>query len=277
MELGQCEHLLLQRENGFLSIYFDRPHVRNAMNLEMVRELSRVLMAVSESDEIRAVILRGSGGHFCAGGDIKDMAAAADRSRHAEMGADEDPFFELNRAFGDLLCLTDRLPQVVIAVLEGNVLGGGFGLACVSDVALCHVEARFGLPETGLGIPPAQIAPFVVRRIGLTQARYLALTGLRFRGREALRLGLVHRVASDEAGLKAELEAVCEGIRHCGPQANSVTKRLMLQVGQVPLETLLDDAARAFSSCIRGEEGQEGTRAFSQKRKPIWAEPPPSS
>lgn len=268
MEVGQCDHLLLHRDRAFLSIIFDRPQVRNAMNLEMVHELERVMKAVAASDEIRAVILRGAHGHFCAGGDVKDMVQANER---LQQDPNSDPFFELNRAFGRLLCLVDQLPQTVICVLEGSVLGGGFGLVCVSDVAISLVNAKFGLPETGLGIPPAQIAPFVVRRIGLTQARYLALVGPWFQGDEALRLGLVHRLAEDGEALKRELDQVLGSLAMRGPQANAATKKLMHAVGTKPLEDLLDDAAHAFSEAIRGAEGREGTQAFAQKRKATWA------
>ncbi|CAM2010310.1 enoyl-CoA hydratase/isomerase family protein [Acanthopleuribacter pedis] len=268
MEVGQCDHLLLQRDRAFLSVVFDRPQVRNAMNLEMVHELERVMKAVAASDEIRAVILRGAHGHFCAGGDVKDMVQAQERQ---QQDPQSDPFYALNRAFGRLLCLVDALPQTVICVLEGSVLGGGFGLACVSDVAICLANAKFGLPETGLGIPPAQIAPFVVRRIGLTQARYLALVGPWFQGDEALRLGLVHRVATDADGLKKELDQVLTALASRGPKANAVTKQLMHRVGSKPINDLLDDAAHAFSEAIRGPEGREGTLAFAQKRKPKWA------
>ncbi len=186
---------LLVREEGFaLHITLNRPESRNAMSLQMTQELRAVFSAIEGSDDIRAVILRGSNGHFCAGGDIKDMAGA--RMRAAESGNDE-AYAELNRAFGHLMTQVDCAPQVVITLLEGAVLGGGFGLACVSDIAIATESAQFGLPETSLGVIPAQIAPFVVKRIGMTHARRLALSGARFTGAEALRLGIVHHSVPD--------------------------------------------------------------------------------
>ena len=140
---------LLVREEGFaLHITLNRPESRNAMSLQMTQELRAVFSAIEGSDDIRAVILRGSNGHFCAGGDIKDMAGA--RMRAAESGNDE-AYAELNRAFGHLMTQVDCAPQVVITLLEGAVLGGGFGLACVSDIAIATESAQFGLPETSLG------------------------------------------------------------------------------------------------------------------------------
>ena len=118
---------------------------------------------------------------------------------------------------------------------------------------------------------PAQIAPFVVERIGLTQARRLGVCGGRFKGEEAARLGLVHFVEQDEAGLQTKLDEVLGQIRNCAPGANAVTKAIMLQVGQMDMDQVLDHAAAEFSACIRGEEGVEGTTAFVEKRAPSWA------
>jgi isohexenylglutaconyl-CoA hydratase len=141
----------------------------------------------------------------------------------------------------------------------------------VADVALCLRDARFGLPETGLGLIPAQIAPFVVQRIGLTQARRLMLTGARFDGVEAARLGLAHEVCEDALALEAALEATLTQIRRCAPLANGATKRLLLSVRGKPLADVLDDAALVFAAASLGEEAREGTLAFVEKRLPKWA------
>ncbi len=267
MQLPDTTDLQLRADGPFLQVTLNRPACRNAMSLAMVRELMAVFEAVREDASCRAVVLRGAGGHFCAGGDIKDMAGA----RAAAQQSEGDPYYELNREFGRALQQAERIPQVLVAVTEGAVLGGGFGLCCVSDVALSHADAQFGLPETSLGLPPAQIAPFVVKRIGLTRARRLALTGARFDGRRARELGIVHEVAESTTALDALLAETLEQVRRCAPRANAVTKELMLNVGQVALDELLDGAAHAFSAAVRGDEGTEGTLAFVQKRKARWA------
>lgn len=254
---------------GVLHVTLHRPEVRNAMSLRMVGELEAVLDAVKDRRDVRVLVLRGAGGHFCAGGDIRDMAAA--RGPAPEPG-DPDPAAQVNRAFGTVITKVDRAPQAVVAVLEGAVLGGGLGLACVADVAIARADARLGLPETGLGLPPAQIAPFLVRRLGLSQARRLAVTGGRFDGRVALAIGLVHAVAEDDAGLQQQLDRVLADIRRCAPGAIAATKHLMLQVGAVDHERLLDEGAARFAEAVRGPEGAEGTMAFLQKRAPVWAE-----
>jgi isohexenylglutaconyl-CoA hydratase len=267
MTLPTTDTLLLREDGPFLHVTLNRPDARNAMSLAMVNELMAVFEAIADNSGTRAVILRGSNGHFCAGGDIKDMAGA----RMKAASGDADAYFQLNRRFGEMITLANRLPQVLVTVIEGAVLGGGFGLACISDVAIATEDAQFGLPETGLGVIPAQIAPFVVQRIGLTQARRLALTGARFNGSEAARLGIVHE-AVPAAELDSRLDATLKQIRRCAPHANRVTKQLVLAVGEQPLENLLDQAARNFAAAVGSEEGAEGTMAFVQKRLPNWAE-----
>src|SRR5690606_11913758 len=148
-----------------LHITLNRPDSRNAMRLAMVHELRAVLESVRHDTSVRALVLRGAGGHFCAGGDIKDMASARAKG--------PDAYRELNRGLGAMLEEAQSAPQVVVSVLEGAVLGVVFGLACVSDIAIDAETSKFGLPEATLGILPARIAPFVVKRVGLTQARGL--------------------------------------------------------------------------------------------------------
>ncbi|TWC39048.1 isohexenylglutaconyl-CoA hydratase [Pseudomonas sp. SJZ079] len=262
--LPTCDTLLLKLETGVLHITLNRPDSRNAMSLAMVAELRAVLTSVRTALDVRALVLRGAGGHFCAGGDIKDMASA----RSAGAAA----YRELNRAFGSLLEEAQCVPQVLIAVLEGAVLGGGFGLACVSDIAIARADAKFGLPETSLGVIPAQIAPFVVKRIGLTQTRRLALTAARFDGVEAARLGLVHFSEADDHALDRRLDETLEQIRQCAPGANAATKALLLASDSAPLGALLDQAAEQFAAAVTGAEGSEGTLAFVQKRTPNWAQ-----
>lgn len=266
------QSLVLRHESsGVLHVTLNRPQARNAMSLAMVAELTAVLGAVLDRRDVRVLVLRGAAGNFCAGGDIKDMAAA--RMRPPQPGG-PDPVAEVNRAFGRMITAMDRAPQAVVAVLEGAVLGGGMGLACIADVAIARADATLGLPETGLGLPPAQIAPFLVRRLGLSQARRLAVTGGRFSGEQAHAVGLVHELAHDDEGLHRTLAAVLGQILRCAPGAVAATKHLMLQVGAVELEALLDEAATRFAEQARGPEGTEGMTAFIQKRRPHWVPEP---
>ena len=264
-----CETLLLEKQGPALHVTLNRPEARNAMSLEMVAELATVFRMVEDDASVRAVVLRGAGGHFCAGGDIKDMAGA--RNQKAAEG-EEDPFYRLNRAFGAMIQQVNESAKVVIAVAEGAVMGGGFGLACVSDLAIAGPTAKFAMPETTLGVIPAQIAPFVVQRIGLTQARRLALLGLKLDAAEACSLGIVHQAAKSEEQINELLAEALGRVRQCAPNATAETKALLHRVGHESMAGLLDSAAGKFAAAIRGSEGTEGTMAFMQKRPPKWAQ-----
>jgi len=266
VKLPEYEELLLNVENGVLTITINRPHKRNAMNEAVVKGIMESFDAIAGNLDIRAVVLRGAEGHFCAGGDISGMQGTSSQEE-AERAA-----WEFNRVFGRLCTQVNRAPQVVITMLEGAVLGGGFGLACISDVAIADINAKFGMPETGLGIVPAQIAPFVVMRIGITQARRLALLGERVNGEQARELGIVHYCCDGVAAMEATLKEVLGKLRRCAPAATAATKQLILDVGSADLEQLLDRAADDFTRAINSAEGKEGTGAFVEKRLPSWAQ-----
>jgi isohexenylglutaconyl-CoA hydratase len=159
---------------------------------------------------------------------------------------------------------------VVIILVEGAAIGGGLGLACVADVTLVTADARFRLSETSLGIPPAQIAPFVAERVGLTQARRLMLTGARFKGEEAVALGIAHGVAEDTADLEAQCETILGHIKACAPGANAVTKTILFESLRRPRAEALDFAAEGFAQCMLSPEGLEGVAAFVEKRSASW-------
>lgn len=267
MFLPETPSLLTQIDGGVLQLSINRPEARNAMNEQVLTDLIAIFRSLTSRDDLRAVVIRGAGGNFCAGGDVKDFA----RLRQIQAAPGTDPVAAFNRRFGEMLESVNAATQATIAVAEGAVLGGGFGLACVADVTIAHRDASFGMPETGLGILPAQIAPFVVERIGLSQARRLGVCGARFDGAEAVRIGLAHFVESDAAALDARLAAVLKQILRCAPKANAGTKQIMLAVGKKPLSQVLDDAAISFSAALAGHEAAEGTRAFMGKRLPTWA------
>jgi isohexenylglutaconyl-CoA hydratase len=261
MSQQQFETLVIQDQSPVLRVMLNRPKLANAMNLKMVNELMLVMEKV-EDEHYRILIISGGNGNFCAGGDIKDMQSA---------GADKQALIELNRAFGRLITKADHLPAAVICALEGAVLGGGFGLACVSDLAIAVEKTQFGLPETSLGIIPAQIAQFVVKRIGLTQTRRMALFGNRIKAQEAMSLGLIHQVVDNNEQLEEAVSKAVKLALKCAPQASQVTKALIHNVDKQDIELLLDQAAIDFADAVMGE-GREGGAAFMQKRLPAWAD-----
>jgi isohexenylglutaconyl-CoA hydratase len=270
--LPAFENLLLERRGSRLHVTLNRPDARNALSRDMVHELLAVADLLENDDSTSSVVLRGADGTFCAGGDIKGFMASFNSPPPAP--GEKDSIARGNRDFGTFLSRFEALPQTVVVVVEGAAFGGGLGLMCVGDVVMATADTRFALTETTIGIPPAQIAPFVAARIGVARARRLALTGVRFDGREAVRIGLVDFVCDDGAALEAVLAKLLADINRCAPKANAATKRLLLASVATPRDRLLDDAAEAFAQALRGAEGREGVTAFLEKRRPPWVDAP---
>jgi isohexenylglutaconyl-CoA hydratase len=264
--MPSTEHLILERKGSVLRVWFNRPQAKNSLSPELIDELHAVLDAAAQDKSLRTLILRGKGDVFCAGADLK--GASADQQGGAPT---EDDVARGNRSFGDLMIKLNEQPQTVVMLVEGAAIGGGLGLCCVGDVTIVTRDAKFRLSETSLGIPPAQIAPFVTERVGLTQARRLMLTGARFTGEDAVRYGIGHILAEDSADLDARCNEVLAQIALCAPGANAVTKSIVFEALRRPRAEALDFAARGFARCMLGEEGREGVAAFIEKRKPKWA------
>lgn len=264
VELMDFETLALRRDGPVLHVTLNRPAVRNAMSIAMVRELRVVLAQQELAGTTRVIVLRGAGGHFCAGADLRDLAAA-----RAQLADKPSAVADVNAAFGELCVAYADTGLALVAVLEGTVMGGGFGLACVADVALAGTSVDFRLPETSLGVVPAQIAPFLVERLGFAEAKRLAVTGARLNAKAALDLRLVHEVHAASA-LDRAVAAVLADILNCAPGAVAATKALIRQARFHNAGSMVHDAAEVFSRAALGPEGIEGTTAFLQKRKASW-------
>lgn len=272
----------VQQDKGICTLTLNRPEVRNAMSMAMINELLTALKQAEEDPGVRVIVLRGAGGHFCSGGDISDMAQARmqlaaqqaahhqDPAKSSMKTSSPNPVAQVNAQFGRLCLAFARTPLPVVTVLEGTVMGGGFGLACVSDVTLALDNVAFRLPETSLGVIPAQIAPFLVERLGYAEAKRLSVTGAKVLAQEALTIRLVHEVHASLDALNDALANTVAGIMACGPQAIGQTKQLLAHARLSMPESLIDDAAEMFARAVLSDEGQEGTSAFMQKRKPAW-------
>ncbi|MBL8361753.1 MAG: enoyl-CoA hydratase/isomerase family protein [Rubrivivax sp.] len=246
------------------TVTLNRPQARNAMTMGMVLELHSALEDAEHDGQTRVIVLRGAGGHFSAGADIKEMAAARMR-----LAADSEAIVKTSAAFGDLCVAYSRTPLALVAVPEGTVMGGGFGLTCVADVVVAGETAVFRLPETSLGVVPAQIAPFLVERLGYSEAKRLAVTGGQFDAREALALRLVHEVHAPDA-LDAAVARVVRQILQSAPRALGATKALIARARLHTPESLVPHAAEVFSHAALSEEGTEGQTAFLARRKAKW-------
>jgi len=264
--------VLVSESGTTLTVTLNRPERRNAINDQMLTELTELGDQLKDRvGEIRAVVLRGARETFCAGGDLKgfhDNLTTADRvdpGVRAELATS-------NRRYGAVLDTWDRLPQVVIAAVEGAAMGGGVGLACIADVTIATSYEISSTTETSLGLIPAQIAAFVVSRVGGPNARRLMLTGVPINGYEAHGLGLVDIVADDDLPMSTAIESVLAAVRRCAPEANAVTKAIIHKALTEPREDVLDDAALRFADCVLGAEAQAGLAAFVGHRKPWWRE-----
>ncbi len=267
MTLQKHKTLRLHREGAVLHVTLNRAEVRNAMSVAMIGDLIEALDA-AERNHVRILVLRGVGGHFSAGADLKDMAEA----RATPVTDGKDAVFEMNSAFGHLCARYSGSPLAVVAILEGTVMGGGFGLSCTADVVIARDTVDFRLPETSLGVVPAQIAPFLVERVGYSEARRLAVTGARFGASEAMRIGLVHHVVQNETEIDAIRSRIISDILCCAPQALAEIKKLLRRARLEESGSLIDHAATVFAKAARGSEGAEGLAAFKDKRKPAWGE-----
>ena len=242
------------------------PASRNALSEAMVDALLTACERAAAFADLRGVVLRGAGGHFCAGGSLGGFAKTIGQPLAA---GEADPLVPLNRRFGTLLQALCALPQWLIVAVEGAAMGGGFGLVCCADHVLAHTSAQFATPEVTLGIVPAQIAPFVVRRLGPTAARRCLLTGERWDAIAAQRLGLVDEVVAGD--MEAAVQAAIARHAAAAPQAVAATKRLLLAQPDTPLPALLDEAAMAFAQALRGPEAPQGLAAFAARKAPPWS------
>lgn len=248
-------------------LLLNRPERRNALTHDMMLELEDAFGRVRDDADCRVLVLRGAGGHFCAGGDLDAMAVLPPLPGN---GAG-DPLIPAYRQFGNALLALDALPQATIAVVEGSAVGGGFGMACCSDVVVLHDSARFGLPEPKVGFIPSQVIPFVVRRLGEGPVRDLAVTGRVIDAAEAHRLGIGRYLCHSEAALDATLQGLVGDVLKMEPRALATAKRLVLACATEDDRAVLDDASKSLVGLLRQPEAAEGIKAFKAKSLPGWA------
>ncbi len=253
--------IFIDRDKAVLRITLNRPEVRNAFDEEVIAALSAAATAAAEDRTIRAVVLAGHGTSFCAGADVSWMAKAIAYSHRENLRDAEDLARMLERL--------DTLPVPLIARIQGAALGGGVGLAAVCDIAIAADDAVFGLSEVTLGILPAVVAPYVLRKIGVSAARELFLTGRRFDARRAKELGLVHEVVP-AAGLDAAVATRIADVLTAGPCAVTAAKALIRDIAGAHPNDVIGVTTNAIAAQRVSEEGQEGLRAFLEKRKPGW-------
>jgi methylglutaconyl-CoA hydratase len=242
--------LEVERDGAVLRVTMARPDRRNAFDTALIDELAR---AFADVGDVRAVVLAGEGKSFSAGADVEWMRSSVDLS-YEENVADALRL----RAMLDAI---DGCPAPVVARVQGHALGGGCGLVACCDIVVAEPGAQFAFSEVKLGIVPAVISPFALAKIGPGAARRFFVTGERFTADVALRIGLVHEVAGD---LDAAVERLVAELLTVGPDAARAAK----QLARAPLAA--DETAERIAAQRTSAEGQEGLRAFLEKRPPRW-------
>ena len=248
--------------DGVARVTLARPDVRNAFNADVIRELRETFTNLNGHQDVRAVVLAGEGKTFCGGADINWMRGALELS-YDENVADAEGMSDMFRAI-------DRCTKPVIAKIHGAALGGGAGLAAVCDIVIASDETLFGFTEVKLGIIPAVISPFVLAKIGTTHARALFMTGERFSAARAMQIGLVHEVVAIDA-LDAAVERVLGELRSAAPEAAAAAKDLIVRVSASDYDASRGITAAAIAKRRVSDEGQEGLRAFLERRKAGFA------
>lgn len=251
---------------GVLTIALNRPEVRNAFNGTLIAELTEVFGGRAHDDDVRLVIFRGEGAVFSAGGDLSWMKKSIELSFEGNL----EETLRLTRMFKTM----NECPKPVVGALHGAAIGGGVGLTAICDIAIATKETVFSLSEVRLGIVPACIGPFVISKIGASHARALFMSAERFSASKAKEIGLVHEVVETSAELEAALERVIGNMLQCGPRAMASAKKLVLDLswsdGHGEIGDCLDYVARMLAELRISPEGQEGLKAFLEKRKPSW-------
>jgi methylglutaconyl-CoA hydratase len=246
---------------GVATVVLNRPAVRNAFNAEMIGELTDTFSSLGRRDDVRAIVLRGNGASFSAGADVEWMRASLDFTA------------EENRAdalrMSDMFAAITGVPQPVIACVHGAALGGGMGLIAVCDIVVAAAGTIFGFTETRLGIAPAVISRFVLPKIGETWARALYLTGERFDAEVARRTGLVHWIVPDDQ-LDIAVDRKVSELLRSGPLATRAAKQLIADLLALDDDRRRLHTAELIAALRTSPEGQEGLRAFLEKRPPDW-------
>jgi methylglutaconyl-CoA hydratase len=256
--------LATRRDGAIEYLTLNRPEVRNALNDGMIAELiawANAVSAEARAGAVRVAILAGTGSAFCAGADIAWMARTVDYTQEQNLR----DALAISQMFGAL----NTLPIPLIGRVHGGAIGGGAGLAAVCDIVVADEEAVFGFTEVKLGIIPAVISPFVLEKIGRSAARELFLTGMRFSAARAQAIGLVHDVARGQE-VDARVERYVGEVLSAGAEAIAASKALIAQVWKQSADDAREVTARAIATRRVSREGQEGLRAFLEKRKASW-------
>ncbi len=255
--------ILMALDRKIARITFNRPDVHNAFNAMMISEIADALDRIKSDRSVHVVVLTGKGKSFCAGADINWM-------REIIHYTYEQNLVE-SLQLAEVLHKLYTLPKPTVALVNGTAIGGGNGFLAACDIAIAAEEAKFGLSEVKIGLVPAAISPYVIRKIGESKAREYFLTGKRITALMAQEIGLINEVVPQDQ-LEEKVEELVGLLLTSGPEALANCKELIFRVPQMSLEEAKDFTARMIANLRISEEGQEGMTSFLEKRKPKWSE-----
>lgn len=251
---------------GVLTVSLNRPEIRNAFNETLIDELADAFGKVAKKPEVRVVVFRGEGPVFSAGGDLNWMKKSVELTYEQNLTDTR----KLSRMFATM----NECPKPVIGLIHGAAIGGGVGLTSICDFVIASKETQFSLSEVRLGIVPACIGPFVISKIGPGHARALFMSADRFLAPKAKEIGLVHEIVAEPKDLNEACEKMLANMLQCGPNAMAAAKKLILDLTWSERREKIPDALEYVSELLASlrvtSEGQEGLKAFLEKRKPSW-------
>jgi methylglutaconyl-CoA hydratase len=255
--------IALEQREGIFRLTLNRPEVHNAFNSTLILEVTDAVERAKDDDAIRVVIITGEGKSFCAGADINWMREIVRYSFEQNL--------EESLQLAEVLHLIYTLPKPTIAMVNGSAIGGGTGFLSACDIAIAVEEAKFGLSEVKIGLVPAAISPYVIRKIGESKAREYFLTGKRMSAQQAVEIGLINDVVLRDK-LEARVNGLVQDLLTSGPDALANCKELIRRVPSMTFDEAKAYTARMIANLRISEEGQEGMAAFLEKRKPCWAQ-----
>lgn len=256
------ETIEIQKENNVATIFLNRPDVHNAMNEKLMKELTTCFHELGKDDSIRTIILTGKGKSFCAGADLNWMKSMAKYSKEENIND--------SRLLLNLYEAIYKCPKPVIGRVNGHAFGGGIGLFAVCDIIIAVPDCKFAFSEVKLGIIPAVISTYIVRKIGLSNMRRLFLTGERFNSEYAKEIGLIDYVITPEE-LDEKIKNYIELLQSSGPIAIVEVKKLIDSCENMDREKYKEHTVEKISELRVSKEGQEGINAFLEKRKSKWS------
>ncbi len=255
--------LKFEKRDNIANIIFNRPEIHNAFNSAVIEEMSVVFKQIVADAILRAVVITGAGKSFCAGADLNWMKEVKEKGYESNLNE--------SNSLADLFYQIYTCPLPVIGKINGAAIGGGTGFVALCDIAIASKSAVFSFSEVKIGIVPACIGPYVIKKMGEGKARELFITGERMSSERALQVGLVNKVVDDE-NLDRSVNELLASIKSSGPNAVAMAKKLINEVPGMAPEKFRPYTAEMIARLRISDEGQEGMNAFLNKRKPKWVD-----